>query len=148
MKISFDLDDTLIPSSKGDFPTENRNLIQRILGIEFIRKETRQLFNELKSAGHQVGVYTTSFRSPFKIKFQFLTYGIKTDFIVNQTINAKRLRELNISSSKYPPAYNIDLQIDDLRGVGMEGDKFGFETVIISKTSSNWTEVIKGRVLR
>ena len=74
MKISFDLDDTIIPGIKT-FETEPQTLIHRIFGIEKMRKGTIELFKALKTQNHSVGIYTTSFRSVYKIKLLFLLNG-------------------------------------------------------------------------
>jgi hypothetical protein len=131
VKISFDLDDTLIPGSTT-FPTEKRNAFQKLLGIERIRESAVKLMKQLKSEGHSICVYTTSFRKTFKIRFAFWTYGILLDRVINQTMHDEVLREKKNLCSKYPPAFNIDLHVDDSIGVGMEGQRFKFKTVIIS----------------
>ena len=142
MKISFDLDDTLIPAQDEDFETEEKSLIQKILGVESIRKGTKQVFEELKNAGHEVGIYTTSHRGIGWIRFHFWTYGISTDFIVNEKLNRKRLMEAGKSSSKYPPAFGVNLHVDDSRGVKMEGERHGFNVIILAKDESDWTNRI------
>ncbi|GAB2687118.1 hypothetical protein GCM10027037_06600 [Mucilaginibacter koreensis] len=48
MKISFDLDDTIIPGSKT-FETEQQTLLQKLLGTEIIRKGTIELFKQYQS---------------------------------------------------------------------------------------------------
>jgi hypothetical protein len=58
MKISFDLDDTIIPGLKT-FETEQQTFLQKLCGIEKLRKGTIQLFRELKANKHQVGIYTS-----------------------------------------------------------------------------------------
>ena len=113
MKISFDLDDTLIPSGKATFTTEKQSIIHRILGIETLRKETVVLWKSLQESGHKVGIYTTSYRSKSKIKLFLYSYGISPDFIINEHQNRKELNHLQLSCSKYPPAFEIDLHIDD-----------------------------------
>ena len=75
MTISFDLDDTLIPGTKT-FETEEQNSMQKLTGIERIRKGTIELFKELRSRGHKIYIYTTSFRPRLKAKLTFLSYGI------------------------------------------------------------------------
>ena len=67
MNISFDLDSTLIPNGK-EFETENRNGIAKLLGIEEIRKGTRELISDLQKQGHDIHIYTTSFRTKRKIR--------------------------------------------------------------------------------
>ena len=143
MKISFDLDDTLIPSNQSVFPTENRRVFQKLLGVELLRKGTPKLFSELQNKGHTIGIYTTSFRSKQKISIQLRTYGINPSFIITEKENRKTLNSQSIFSSKYPPAFNIDLHIDDLPGVKLEGEKYGFNTIIIDKNDNEWDEKIK-----
>lgn len=142
MKISFDLDDTLIPARKTDFPTIKRNVFQKLLNIEFLRHGTVELFRKLQSEGHNVGIYTTSYRSNLKIRFQFMTYGLKLAFVVNEKANRKKMKEISVSASKYPPAFGIDLHIDDSEGVAIEGDRLNFRTIIIRKDQMNWVSEI------
>ena len=147
MTISFDLDDTLIPSRKEDFETEERNLLQQMFSVEYLRKGTAGLVQSLRKEGHKVGIYTTSYRPVWKIKWALFTYGISVDFVINEQINRRELRKRSIDSSKYPPAFHIDMHIDDLRGVGMEGERFGFNTVIVKTNDVGWTETVEQRIL-
>lgn len=142
MTISFDLDGTLIPFQKDDFPTEKRQWWQRLLGIELIRKGAVSYVKKLRKEGHRVGIYTTSHRSPIWIFFQLLTYEVRVDFIVNESLNRRTLKNHQIRSSKHPPSFNIDLHIDDQKGVEMEAFKFNFKTLIIHTKDLNWTRDI------
>ena len=90
MRISFDLDDTLIPSTK-DFELEKRSLFAQLMGIEEIRKGTGQLFQQLKSQGNEIWIYTSSFRSKNRIRKTFLSYGIRVDAIINQKMNLEKI---------------------------------------------------------
>ncbi len=40
--------------------------------------------------------------------------------------------------SKYPPAFGIDLHIDDSEGVGLEGERHGFTVVVVSPEDPDW----------
>lgn len=131
MKISFDLDDTLIPGCIA-FPTEKQNAFQKLLGIEPIREGTINLMKQLKTEGHSICIYTTSYRKTFAIRFAFWTFGIGLHTVVNQTRHNEVLKEKKNLCSKYPPAFKIDLHIDDSPGVGLEGQRFKFRTVIIN----------------
>jgi len=142
MNISFDLDSTLIPNG-AEFETENRSGIAKLFGIEEIRKGTRELISDLQNQGHKIHIYTTSFRAKGKIRLTLKYYGIKVNRIVNQTQNRRALKSRNISSSKYPPAFDFDLHIDDLKGVGIESERFNFKAIIIKPTDKNWIEKIK-----
>lgn len=141
MTISFDLDDTLIPGTKV-FETEPQKFIQRITGTEKIRKGTIGLFKELRTRGHRIYIYTTSFRPTLKAKWTFLTYGIPVDRVINQQCHEKELRERKTQCSKYPPAFGIDIHVDDSPGLRIEGERFNFKTIIIEEKDQSWTERI------
>lgn len=144
MILSFDLDDTLI--SKNKFELEKSNVFQRLLGLENLRKGTIDLFKELKKQKHQIYIYTTSYRSESRIKWTFYSYGISVDFVINQQKHQKTIRKKDIHCSKFPPVFNIDIHVDDSIGVEMEGQKYGFKTIIISETDENWTETILSKI--
>lgn len=141
MIISFDLDDTLIPGTKT-FETEKRSLFQKFCGIERIRVGTIQLMKTCKGKGHKVYIYTTSLRTPGKIWWMFFTYGFQPDKIINQRIHEEMQKHHKVRSSKYPPAFKIDIHIDDSKGVGMEGEWYDFRTIIIGEDNVNWTDDI------
>lgn len=44
--------------------------------------------------------------------------------------------------SKYPPAFGIDLHLDDSEGVGMEGSRFGSRVVVVRPDDEHWTEQV------
>jgi hypothetical protein len=46
------------------------------------------------------------------------------------------------SCSKYPPAFGIDLLIDDLEGVRCEGDRFGFRVLCVAPDDELWAEKV------
>ena len=141
MTISFDLDDTLIPGTKT-FETEEQNLIQKLTGIERIRKGTIELFKELRFRGHNIYIYTTSFRPILKAKLTFLSYGIPVDRVINQQDHDRELKENKTRCSKFPPAFGIDIHVDDSPGLKIEGEKFNFRTIIIEENDLTWTDKI------
>lgn len=145
MNISFDLDSTLIPNG-NEFETEKRNQIAKLLGIEEIRKGTRKLIDHLQSQGHNIHIYTTSFRSKGKIRRMLKYYGIRVNHIVNQAENQRVLRAQNMNASKYPPAFGFDVHIDDLKGVGIESERYNFKAIIIEPSDENWVENVKNSV--
>ncbi|WP_316632762.1 hypothetical protein [uncultured Flavobacterium sp.] len=144
MIISFDLDDTLI--SKSKFKLEKTNFLQRLLGIECLRKGTIDLFKDLKKQKHKIYIYTTSYRNSIRIKWMFYSYGISVDYVINQQKHQKKIGKRNIHCSKFPPMFNIDIHVDDSIGVEMEGEKYGFKTIIISETDENWTQRILSKI--
>ena len=48
------------------------------------------------------------------------------------------MTEQAIGCSKYPPAFGIDLLIDDAEGVSIEGERFGFRVFRISGNDLSW----------
>jgi hypothetical protein len=141
MIISFDLDDTLIPGTKR-FATEKRSIFQRLLGIEEIRVGTIELIKACQRKGHKVYVYTTSLRSVRRIKWVFYTYGIRLEKVINLGVHDRMLSNEQSKPSKYPPAFGIDLHVDDAEGVALEGQRFNFRTVIILPDNIHWTDDI------
>jgi hypothetical protein len=141
MTVSFDLDDTLIPGTKT-FDTEEQNIIQKLAGIERIRKGTIRLFKELRARGHGIYIYTTSFRPELKTKLTFLSYGIPVDRVINQGCHDRELKENRTRCSKFPPAFGIDIHVDDSPGVRLEGEKFNFRTIIVEENDPTWTNKI------
>lgn len=139
MHISFDLDDTLIPGSRP-FETEMQKWLHKIFGIEKIRLGTISLFKELKRQGHKIHIYTTSYRPVSKIRWMFFLYGIPVSKIVNQEVHDRHDSEFKGRSSKYPPAFGFDVHVDDSMGVKMEGEKYGFYTIIVDVENENWVE--------
>jgi len=83
-----------------------------------------------------------SLRSICRIRWLFFTYGIKLDKVINLRVHEKMLRERSVRSSKYPPAFNIDIHVDDSKGVEIEGQRFNFRTIIVSEDDINWADVI------
>ena len=140
MKISSDLDDTII--SKSRFALEKEPLLGKLIGAERIRFGTIALFKQLKAKGYEVGIYTTSFRSKAKIRRMFWLYGISVDYIINQQEHDKVLREKSKNISKYPPAFGIDIHIDDLVGVEIEGKRHNFTTIIVPTDDDKWVDNI------
>ncbi len=147
MTISFDLDQTIIPAC-DEFATEKRNLIQKLFKIEKIRKGTIELFKFLQKDGNDIAIYTTSYRSHFKIRVSLFTYGIMVSKIVNQDDNIRELKKHNIKSSKYPPAFAFDFHIDDSIGVGRESEIYKFKTLIIEQNDNDWCDKIKNEIAR
>lgn len=145
MNISFDLDSTLIPNGK-EFETEKRSRIAKLFGIEEMRKGTQELISNLQNEEHKIHIYTTSFRSKRKIRRTLKYYGIRVNRIVTEKENRKVLKSRNINSSKFPPAFDFDIHVDDLKGVGIESERFNFKAIIVEPTDKNWVEKIKSGI--
>jgi FMN phosphatase YigB (HAD superfamily) len=141
MIISFDLDDTLVPGTKR-FETENQNFFQRLTRIEKIRLGTVNLFKELRAKRHNIYIYTTSFRPITKIKLTFYSYGIPVDNVINQQKHDRELKANRTTPSKYPPAFGIDVHVDDSAGLRTEGERFNFRTIIVDENDRDWGRTI------
>ena len=141
MTISFDLDDTLI-AGNFKFETIPANWLRHLLGTERLRTGTPELFRTLKKQNNSICIYTTSYRSKFKIRLIFLLHGLTVDKIINQQTHIKTLKSNANRYSKYPPGFNIDWHVDDSQGVAIEGKKHDFKTVIINPDDKNWGNTI------
>jgi hypothetical protein len=150
VRIAFDLDDTLIPCSHA-FPLEAPTRLARWLRVEPVRRGTVHLMRRLRATGCDVWVYTTSLRQPLAVRLQVLAYGIRLGGVINSDRHVRHLRRGPVewrSCSKYPPAFNIDLLVDDLEGVVLEGRRFGFRAVRVCPADENWAARVLATVGR
>ena len=144
MRISFDVDDTLVcPGVR----TRDPAVIPGVLGEFFcepLRAGARSLIGELKERGWTVWVYTTSLRTPFQIRFWLLLHGITVDGVVNDDRHRRELatRRFDRLPSKYPPAFDIDLHVDDSEGVRLEGEEHGFKVILVEPSDGEWVEKV------
>src|SRR5262249_51504585 len=111
---------------------------------EPLREGTRSLVNELRRRGCSIWIYTSSGRTPFQIRLWLLFHGLRVDGIVNDERHRRELsgRRFSRLPSKYPPAFEIDLHVDDSEGVRMEGDEHGFRVVIVNPEDLHWSRKI------
>ena len=138
MRIAFDLDDTLIPSVRA-FPTEWPP--RRLLGWFFcrvpVRLRTTRLLRTLTNQGHDLWIYTTSLRGRFLIRQLVNISGVDIGGTINGDDHAKAVTN---GCSKYPPAFGIDVLVDDSPGVALEGQRHGFRVIQISPDDDQWAE--------
>ena len=64
------------------------------------------------------------------------------DKVINQNIHNTILKQQAGNYSKYPPAFNIDIHIDDAQGVAIEGQRYHFKTIIVQASDAGWTDSI------
>ncbi len=136
MRIAFDLDDTLIAAS---FPVEAVALPMRLWLRERLRLGTRSLFRALRSNGHEIWIYTTSCRKKSYIRWLFRLHGLRLDGVVNQDMH-NRIGDM--PASKYPPAFGIDILVDNSRGTELEGRRCNFRTVIVDPGDAHWVDTV------
>jgi hypothetical protein len=149
--VSFDLDDTL--TSYGDRVLTEGGLFPRVIHRwlgEPLRRGTASLFRELRRRGCRVWIYTSSGRSPSYIRRWLMLHGIRVDGVVNGERHRKTRRPSHLERlpSKFPPAFGIDLHVDDSEGVGMEGDQHGFRVVVVHPGDERWGEKVLDAVTR
>ena len=143
MRISLDVDDTLVCHFPGA-RHEPQPLLIRWFAAEPLRRGTRELITELRRRGCEIWIYTSSLRTTLHIRLWLLLHGIRVDGIVNEERHRQELlrRRFPHSSSKYPPAFGIDLHVDDSPGVLMEGKKHDFRVLMVATTDLQWTQKI------
>lgn len=115
---------------------------------EPLRLGAVELMRSLKREGHSVWIYTTSYRSPTKIRLWLALYGVRIDGAINQT-KQEHVREragIERHLLKYPPAFGIDLHVDDADDVEIEGRKRGYRSLTISPQDTEWTERVRDTV--
>lgn len=143
IRISFDVDDTLACQPHHADEEESRlpAILHRWLG-EPLRTGTRTLTRELRRQGCSIWVYTSSGRTPSYIRRWLLLYGIQVDGIVNSERHSEalNLHGFGNSPSKFPPAFGIDLHVDDSEGVKLEGHEHGFRVVVVRPDDENWAQ--------
>lgn len=143
MIISFDIDNTLIAYS-NEFEAEEMSLFVKCLGAEKLRKGTKYLFEWLEKEGHEIWIYTTSYRSIFSLKKTFRLQGLHPKRYINESINRKLLDAHHCKASKNPRLFGIDVHVDDSEGVTIEGKRNGFEVIVICPNNRDWVEEVIG----
>jgi hypothetical protein len=145
MRISFDLDDTLI-CYRDEVPAEPRPpwYLRPFAGCEPLRLGARALLGELHRRGWAVWVYTTSQRRPGAVRRWLRALGARARGVINLDAHARRLRHLPPSArpSKHPGAFGIDLHVDDSEGVRMEGERHGFRVVVVAPHDRGWADKV------
>jgi hypothetical protein len=146
MRISFDLDDTLICYQPGvaqepRLPWHLRWLVHD----EPLRRGARALMRHLHAVGWELWVYTTSYRSPLTVRLWLYLHGVRVARVINQDIHERHFRRSSSREripSKNPAAFGIALHVDDSDGVRMEGDRFGFSVVVLSPMDADWADKV------
>ncbi|HEY1136184.1 MAG TPA: hypothetical protein VGE64_01710 [Xanthomonadaceae bacterium] len=137
MRIAFDLDGTLVPMFAGQFPVEPVAWPMRAFAADPLRLQTIQLFRLLKARKHELWIYTSSLRQPFAIRRTLWAHGLRIDGVINADLHAEASGAR--VASKYPPAFGIDLLIDDAPGVEVEGRQHGFAVLRIDPGDADWS---------
>jgi hypothetical protein len=145
MRISFDLDDTLICYQAG---VEGEPALpwywKLFASDEPLRRGTRALASRLRQRGWEIWIYTTSYRKPAAVRLWLWCHGIRVGRVINQDVHDRYLRRTRdqYPPSKHPGAFGIDLHVDDSAGVQMEGKEHGFNVVVVEPGDQDWAEVV------
>ena len=140
MRISFDVDDTLVLYDGS--PKET--VVPwwwRWRYHEPLRRGTKALMLELLARKCELWLYTTTYRQPNYLRGWFKSFGVTLTDVVNQDRHDQGIKKSQFPGyvpSKYPPAFGIDLHVDDSEGVAMEGKEHGFRVVVVSPTDPDW----------
>lgn len=150
MRVSFDLDDTLI-CYQDEVPSESARLpLLRFWLNEPLRLGTRDLIAELKRHGCDVWICTSSCRSPLLVRLWLAIHGVAIGRVITQDVYAAHLRRFpdDRPPSKNPRAFGIDLHIDDSEGVKLEGKRHGFDVLVVTPDDAEWVNHVKSEVQR
>jgi hypothetical protein len=101
MRISFDLDDTLIFKSIAGPTDDSLPPLQRSYTEERLRAGTREVMQALVDRGHEISVYTNSFRGKTELLNWFAACGLPVTSIVNQQMHDLKRSELD-PATRYP----------------------------------------------
>jgi hypothetical protein len=143
VRISFDIDDTLICGPS--VPTEQHvRWWSRWRYPERLRHGARALMHELTQRGCRIWIYTSSDRPTHYLKSWFKSMGIPVEGVINRTLHERAVGLRG--PSKYPPAFRIDLHIDDSLGVAMEGADHQFAVLVVSPEDPGWAEQVLSEV--
>ena len=140
MKVSFDLDETLL-IDPGEIPAEDKlKFPYYLIYKERLRKGTVELIKWLQEEGIEVWIYTTSFRSQRYIRRLFKCYGLSLDEVINGKRHKEEVQGTKNEPmpSKYPSRYRIDLHIDDDISVAQNGKLYGFNVYVIRRDDQKW----------
>ncbi|ROU06171.1 hypothetical protein [Lysobacter enzymogenes] len=143
MRIAFDIDGTLTPLGAGQFPAAPLPFPLRLLWREPLREGAAALMRELQADGHEVWVYTSSLRSPAYLRLWLRCAGVRLAGVVNGDAHAQALRGRAVAPSKFPPAFGIDVLVDDAAGVAMEGEAHGFQVVLLDPADRAWADKVR-----
>lgn len=145
MKISFDLDNTLICfGESAGYEPRLPWYLRIVAGNEPLRLGASELAKRLRESGWELWIYTTSLRDPAAVKRWLRCHGIEVAGVINQDVHDRRLKRTRDCRppSKNPAAFDIALHVDDSEGVRMEGDQYGFEVVVVAPDDAEWADKV------
>jgi hypothetical protein len=146
MRISFDLDDTLICYHDGARHEPNpARWWRRWFASEPLRLGAASLLAEL-AARHELWVYTTSFRHPREVAWWLWAYGLRVQYVVNQDRHERTFGRSS-GRSKNPAGFGIALHFDDSWGVWWE-NRFERNVCVVQPSDPDWVAKVRDAVSR
>jgi hypothetical protein len=145
MRISFDLDDTLVCYRDGAANERRLPWYMRLFAEdEPLRLGAPTLIHELQARGWEVCIYTTSQRDPAAVRRWLRRHGVAVSMIINKDVHDSRLGHdlRRRAPSKNPAAFGIDLHVDDSDGVQKEGQEHGFRAVVVLPDDPRWADKV------
>ncbi|WP_057916484.1 hypothetical protein [Lysobacter antibioticus] len=143
MRIAFDMDGTLTPLGKAQFPSAVLRFPMNLFFREPLREGAIELMRELQADGHELWIYTSSLRSKAYLHLWLFFAGIRLGGVVNGVSHSSALRGKPLAPSKFPPAFGIDLLVDDSEGVMLEGEMHGFCVLVVDSGDPHWACKVK-----
>jgi hypothetical protein len=149
MRISFDLDDTLILKTVAGPVDDSLPPLQRISIEERLREGTRELMGALVQRGCEIWIYSNSFRGRKELLQWFAACELPVANVVNQQLHDQKREELGLTSlrpGKFPPWFGIDLHVDDSVELEEDARQHGFKVVRVAADDANWVSTVLGAV--
>jgi hypothetical protein len=150
LRVAFDLDDTLI-ARRHAFPAEPRGLLARLGTREPLRAGTVGLFRHLAAQGHELWIYTGSYRHPRAVWWLFRAYGLTLRGVITAHEHERVVLadfQAYPPCVKYPPAFGIDVLVDDAEGIALEGLRLGFPVIRLDPADPDWTGTVRAGLER
>jgi beta-phosphoglucomutase-like phosphatase (HAD superfamily) len=150
VRISFDLDDTLVCHGGGACSEPRPSWVSRLVHWapdEPLRRGAPDLIHTLQDRGWEVWIYTTSYRPPRSVRRWLRSYQIEIERVINQVEHDSQVVKqsdpfVKPAPSKNPRAFGIRLHVDDSEGVAEEGRRHGFHVVVIRPDDPNWAATV------
>jgi len=145
MRVSFDLDDTLIFKTLEGPTDDSLPPLQRSYQEERLRAGTREVMEALAERGHELWIYTNSFRGKTELLNWFEACGLPVFNIVNQQMHDMKRSELGpetLSPAKCPPWFGIDVHIDDSPEIEADARLYGFHVIRVAPEDTDWVGTV------
>lgn len=143
LRISFDLDDTLVVygDNQPRDPCRIPFLLRRYLR-DPLRAGSRELLHHLHERGAEIWVYTTSHRSELAIRLWWWFNRLpRLGGVINQARHEQAMQRLGLAHppTKLPGHWHIDLHVDDSDGVRQEqATHHGVHVIVVDIIDENW----------